>query len=183
MERRLEWAESRDRKSAAGFDKAHTLGNIMQGEPVKLYHHSAGRHLRDIDRQDSAMRQGCESLKMAELHRSKAAGIESALERSIFSDDEDAVERLRERITGLEAERDRITTYNKSARVAARTGGMADQSVLTEAERKDLASVARFCAYQIRPGGGFPAYKSSNLSGNINRLKKRLAGIEKAVVK
>jgi len=53
--------------------------------------------------------------KAAEM-RSKAANIEAAAARSIYSDDPDAVEQLEARLAELEAKRDRIKAYNKSVR-------------------------------------------------------------------
>lgn len=51
----------------------------------------------------SAMSASVESRQMAERHESKAAGIERALDRAIFSDDPDAVEQLEARIVEQEA--------------------------------------------------------------------------------
>jgi transposase len=107
--------------------------------------------------------------------RGRAANIEAAAERAIYSDDPDAPERLRERIAGMEAERDRIKAYNADCRAMAKVGAMGDRSILDQRRRDDLASIERHCPYQLRPGHALPAYATSNLSGNIGRLRERLA--------
>src|SRR3990167_6921193 len=113
LERRLDWAESRDAKSAAAFGRARTIADgIPLGQPILVGHHSE-RHARaDQARIEGGMARGVESMNMAKLHRSKAAGIQDQLDRSIYSDDEDAVGKIRERIAGLEAKRDRMKLVN-----------------------------------------------------------------------
>jgi hypothetical protein len=92
------------------------------------------------------------------------------------SDDPDAIEQLRARIDALEAERARLKAYNVSCRK-----GQPDDSLLTDKDRRDLESVRRYSAYQLSKGGGFPSYKFTNLGGNINRNKKRLEALERAI--
>ncbi len=98
---------------------------------------------------------------------------------AIYNDDLDAVERLRERIAELEAERERATDYNASARHAAKTGGVGDTRRLDKAQRANLVTIARHAPSQLRAGGGLPAYVTGNLGGNIGRLRKRLAALER----
>ncbi len=179
-ERLRGWAESRDAKSAARFAAVDAIADgIPFGQPILVGHHSERRARRDQDRIHNGMRAGLDHAHKAEDMRSRAANIEAAAERAIYSDDPDAVERLRERVAELEAERDRIRRFNDSARKAAKAGGVGDTSVLTERERADLLTLARIAAYQLRPGGAFPAYKLSNLAGNIGRLRERLEAIER----
>ena len=172
-ERRLQWAESRDRKAAAADGRFHSLADgIPFGQPILVGHHSEGRHRRDIARMDSALHAAADSSKMAEHHRSKAAGAQAQLDRSIYSDDPDAPERLAERIAELEAQRGRLRAYNASCR-----RGTPDLSLLDDKQRGDLMTVARVCSYQLGKHGEMPAYASTNLGGNIRRLRLRLAEI------
>jgi hypothetical protein len=48
---------------------------------------------------------------------------------------------------------------------------------LDDRQREEIATLARVCPYQVRAGGGFPAYATSNLSGNIGRYRKRLEAL------
>ena len=182
LEKRLEWAQSRDRKARAGFDRAHGIADMIPvGQPVLVGHHSEGRHRRDLKRIDSGMRQGVQSMDMAAHHRGKADGIATQLERSIFSDDVDAVERLQERIAGLEQERARMKAINKEIRKGKGWQARleAEGITLTEREGKQLVDVAKFQPYYCKEGlPVFPPYALQNLGGNINRLKKRLKELD-----
>ena len=63
LEKRLEWAEGRNRKANAAFDAAHrAVAGIPFGQPILVGHHSERRHRRDLARHDSAMSRGCEGL-------------------------------------------------------------------------------------------------------------------------
>ncbi len=173
VERREEWAESRDRKAQAGFDKASRIAEqIPLGQPILVGHHSEGRARRDQARIHAGMRQGVESADMADHHRTVAAGIEHQLATSIYSDDPDAIEALQARLAGLEAQRERIKAYNATCRK-----GTPDLALLDDDQRAGLAMALKFQAYACRDGA-FPTYALSNLSGNIKRQRDRLAQLE-----
>lgn len=182
-ERRVErlegWAEGRETKAHEEYTKARNIADgIPLGQPVLVGHHSEGRHRRDLARIDDAYRRTAEHAAKAKRHAEKARNIEAQLASSIYSDDADAIERLRERIEALEVERDRIKAYNASARKAAKTGETGDASLLDDKQRGDLLSIAKYSPYQLRAGGAFPAYALSNLSGNIKRNRNRLSELE-----
>ena len=179
-ERRREWAEGREQKSANDFNRARAATDgIPLGQPILIGHHSERHHRRAIERSDNAMRRAVESNKMAETHRQKAAGIEANLERSVFSDDEDAIEKLEERIAKREQERERNNAINRIVRAKPR-------AVLTESKIERLTSEAGVseataqklfepdCCGNI----GIPSYVNQNLSGNIRSDKLRLEQIK-----
>lgn len=181
VDRRDEWADKATQRSAAAFSAADRIAQAIPfGQPILVGHHSERHHRRDVARIEGGMRRGCEEQAKAQHHTEKAAGLAHQLATSIYSDDEDAVERLREKLAGLEAERDRIKAYNKSCRVAAKGGQpFGDLTLLDEGQRKDLLTTARVCPYQIGKGGSLPAYVLTNLGGNISRAKERLVDIER----
>lgn len=173
-ERLREWAAKRAAKSESAFNQAHQIADgIPMGQPILVGHHSEGRARRDQDRIYSNMSKGVESQRMAERMSEKADNIEKAAEHAIYSDDEDAVDRLKERIAGLEAERASIKAYNASCRKGAR-----DVDLLDKSQQENLVSIAKYASFQLGKNGEFPSYALSNLSGNINRQKKRLAELE-----
>jgi hypothetical protein len=171
------WADGRDEKASAAFGSARAIGDaIPMGQPILVGHHSERRHRRDIERIDSGMRRGVEHSEKASSMRSRADGIDSQLETSIYSDDPDAVEQLEARIAELEAERDRVKRYNASAR-----RGSPDPSILDDQQRETLTScIASWGDVQCK-NGVFPSYHLSNLSANINRNRKRLIGVKARV--
>lgn len=181
-ERLRGWAEAREAKQpalseAARGDEAAT--GIPFGQPILVGHHSERRHRRAIERMDSAMRASVENGRKAEAMRSRADSIEAQAANAIYSDDHDAADRLREKIAGLEAQREQIKRYNASCRKAAKAGESIGDLTLLDAELKaDILTTARACAYMLGKGGAFPAYKLTNLGATIRTAQKRLDDIE-----
>lgn len=176
MERRLDWAASRKRKAEARFaGVARIVDGIPFGQPILVGHHSEGHARRDQDRIHNGMSKGLESQAMAAHHVSVAGGIQHQLDTSIYRDDTDGAQRMRERLTNLEAERERIKAYNATARKAK--GNHGDLSLLTENEKRVLLSCIQFQPYACK-FGQFPAYHLANFSGNIARNRARLAELE-----
>ena len=178
MQRRQEWAGKREAKAAAGFAAAHDLiSAIPPGQPILVGHYSEKRHRRHLARFDSKLRGACESADMAKHHTSKAAGIADALDRSIFSDDHDALEQLRARIAEREAKAARFTLLRKATRKVAK-----DPAALLAALRahdvtpEEMSNVHACLAAGQDP---IPAYAAANVRGNIRRDRERLAELEK----
>lgn len=96
---------------------------------------------------------------------------ERAADRTIYSDDVDAVEQLRERIAELEGQRERRKVINREIRRGEGWEARLEPP-LTEAEREELLGAARFDGFR-----GYPPYAMSNLTGNISRQRKRLGSL------
>ena len=185
LQERQAWAEKRNAKSEQAFATAHNLvQDIPPGQPILVGHHSEKRHRRTIERSHAAMSKGVEHGRVADRHRTKAANIEWQLERSIYSDDPDAIERLQERITDLEAKRVRIKQINAFFhKHRLDLLAIPDDQIsaalapinLTPAEIRDLAMAVRFSQH----GKGYPPYHLRNLAGNIARQKKRLTALQR----
>jgi hypothetical protein len=122
---------------------------------------------RMIAREDRAYA----SLAKASSMTARADGIERAAAHAIYSDDDDAADRLRERIADLEAQRARIVAYNAACRKAGKCTAEA-LTLLDDKQRADMLSLARIG--MARANGTFPAYALSNLSGNLSQQRARL---------
>jgi len=179
LEKRREWAEGRRRKSESRLDNASVLaGQMPLGQPILVGHHSEKRHRAHIRKIDTNMSKGIEHQDMAATHESKADGIEHQLERSIFTDDGDATERLRERIADNEAKRDYMKRVNAAWRKAKKpepddTEGwervaelLGVEPVALKAERLDMAR-----GWANAP---YPPYSMTNLGARIRTDKKRI---------
>ena len=189
MERRQEWAAKRTAKANAAGQQALSMSDMMSGEPIKVGHHSEGRHRRDIDKMDRLMHTAAESTDMARKHRGVAGGIADQLESSIYRDDADELEQLEAKLSQQLAQRDRRKAINAwlrkhsgikrndpnlmNADVYAKAGeaikAVADALELSRDESVDLVSALRYNAHL-----GYPAYSLSNLSGNIGRTGRRI---------
>ena len=143
------WADKREEKAAAGFrygeqyrgDTAFWTqpGRIIERERVWAAHERAGRDQAKADSMSS-----------------RSAGIRDQLDRSIYSDDVDAIERLEERIAELSKRRDAMKAANTAYR---------------KAHRAALATMTPYRRDQAMPHQGF---ELTNLSADIRRNAKRL---------
>ena len=178
-ERRAErlrgWADKRQTKAAADLATANkyrgdTAFNTQPGHIPE--------RARLIARQDRAF----VSLDKAAAMDSKAAEIERQADNAIYSDDHDAVERLRERIGNLEAERERTKDVNKAIRKYGllRLVQADPPFVLAKEEARELVKLHELCPYHDVLKKGWPAYKLTNLGGNISRQRERLRFLEQA---
>lgn len=113
------------------------------------------------DRMNRADDRAFRSLDKADRMAVRAASIEAAAARAIYSDDEDAIPRLRDKIARLEAERDARKAANAEYR---------------KAHRAELAALTAYGRDNAVP---FPSYSITNATANIARLKGRLVALER----
>jgi len=93
--RRREWSGKAEARSAQAFGAAARIADgIPFGQPILVGHHSERRARKDAARIRSGMDRGCAESRLASHHESKAHGLEIQLERSIYSDDDNAIEAL-----------------------------------------------------------------------------------------
>lgn len=179
-ERRAEWAAKADARAEAAFGAAKSLADqIPFGQPILVGHHSQRKAERDADRIHNRMRRGVEAMDLAAHHRSTAAHIESALERSIFSDDRDAVEQLEARIAEREAECAHRVAVNKAwakltSDIGARIAALVEGGTIDADEALKIARLFQLCPWEKKP---WPSYALSNAHASIRRDRERLAQI------
>ena len=173
-ERLREWADKRDAKGAAAQAAAdRTADMIPFGQPILVGHHSEGRDRRVRQRMRNNQSKAYEHGNKADEFRRRADGIERAADNAVYSDDEDAAEKLEARIARREAERDGIKAFNTKVRAT----GELDLELLDAKRRANYLSIAAHSAHQLGKGGTFPGYVLSNLGATIRKDKKRLAAL------
>jgi hypothetical protein len=174
-----QWADGNaDKADAALADAEQRASVIPFGQPILVGHHSEGRDRRYREGIGRKMDQGVQLGRKADDQARRADEIERQARLAIYDDDPDACERLADKIAQLEDQRMRIKAYNASCRKANRTGNAPDASLLTEAQQRELLTLTRIG--HLGKGGTFPAYVAGNLTGNIGRLRKRLANLQAA---
>ena len=95
-DRLREWAAKREQKAAASFHHADQISERFAfGQPILVGHHSERGARRDQERMHNAMHAGVEHMNKAADMSSRAAGIERQLDEAIYSDDDNAIDRLR----------------------------------------------------------------------------------------
>lgn len=157
-------ADKAHAESTAAYQRSKAVADrIPMGQPVLVGHHSEGRHRRDLARIDSAMRRSVDKGNEA----ARLAGAAEAAERNtaVSSDDPEALTKLRDKLAGMEAEREQIKRENRLARKG-------DEAVLAK-----LTHALRHTPYHD-PRRGHPSYVLKNLGGNIRRVKQRIAELE-----
>ena len=171
-ERLRAWADKREQKSRAAFAGVRQIADgIPMGQPILIGHHSEKRHRKDIDRMDRGMRRGIESQEMARDMTSRAGNIEDAVDRAIYRDDPDAIERLTAKLAELEGRRARYKAEN----AAYRKGDTAFAACLgidlahASALREKIEAGYSWCRQP------HPSYSLQNLGGTITKERKRLA--------
>ncbi len=187
LAKREEWADKAGQRAAQRFDAARRLADgIPLGQPILVGHHSEKRHRRDLARIDGNMAKGCEEQQLAQHHAGKADGLAQQLERSIYSDDPDAVEQLRAKVAGLEQRRELCKAVNAAWRKAGRPAADASEAWAGIAAALGLESDAKILregrlnmAHDFMPRGPFPGYVTQNLGGEIRRAEQRIAEIGK----
>lgn len=162
-ERLRGYADGNAAKSDAAHQAEHAIGDgIPLGQPILIGHHSQRRAERDIARMRSLASKSFELADRAAEQRSRADEIERQAEHAIYSDDPDAVERLEQKIAGLEAERERRKRANADYRAQHR----AELKTMTPYERSQAVP--------------FPSYSITNIGGQISAARKRLEQLRHA---
>lgn len=172
LEKREEWAAKASERCTAEFETARQITeHIPFGQPILVGHHSEAGHRRAIERSAGHMDKGCEAYNLAKYHESKARGLQDQLERTIFSDDEDAVERIEAKI----AEREALQERYKNANKVIRSKMTADEKV---AELVKLGFEEESARERVEKNAQIPAYAMTNNNSEIRRLKQRLVSIK-----
>jgi hypothetical protein len=164
-------ATAKRAEASAANERAREIGNRTMGEPIKVGHHSEGRHRRDIGRMDVAMDRFLTATREAEALEAKAASVE-ARDR-IESDEPDAIVLLRAKLAEAEAHHASV-----KAKVAAVRKGL--KGATTEEDRARAYLHAGFAPREIGAHlsmGGVPSYLVTNAGANVRRIRERIAEV------
>ena len=155
-------------ESDAAYNKAKRIGDMIPlGQPILVGHHSEGRHRADIKRIRSGYSKAFEASEKAKHYERKANNEQDS--SVISSDDPEAVIKLKAKIAGEEAAHKKMVDANRLIRKGDNAGLVAllGQTMADEAMKPDFCGRIGFAAYQL-----------SNSSGNLKRMKERLAVLE-----
>jgi hypothetical protein len=146
---------------------------IPMGQPILVGHHSEKRDRRFRRRMWDVMGKSVAASDKAEYYEQKAAAIET--NRSIFSDDPDAIGKLKEKIAEAIARQDFMKAGNKIVK----------SKKLTIEQKTDRLKAAGHCTLILQPDFcgrvGYADYELTNNNANIRRMKQRLEELQKAL--
>jgi Domain of unknown function (DUF3560) len=178
-ERRLDNAHRQGLKnrklSKSFYDRSTTMARcIPMGQPILVGHHSEKRDRRFRRRLWDVMGKSVAASDKAEYYEQKAEAIET--NQSIFSDDPDAIEKLKEKIAAAVDRQNFMKAGNKIVKSKKLT---IEQKIeqLKAAGHSTMILQPDFCGRV-----GYADYELTNNNANIRRMKQRLEQLEKALV-
>lgn len=171
LEKRAEWSEKAERRAEQRNEASHrAVDGIPFGQPILIGHHSEKRHRAALHRAQTNATKAYEERQLAEHHRSKADGLEMQLDRTVFSDDPDAIEQLQAKVAALRAENDRDKAMNAHYR---KHKTMKGHGTLSD-ERAAKLDADILATWDKRP---VPQYRFSNRSATIRKAEERIKWI------
>ena len=170
-ERLREWAAKREARATAQLNShpeiRHDWAFVTQPG-----------HIPFRARMNAADDRAHENLHKAGAMRGRAAGLADQLDRSIFSDDPDALEALRARIAEEEAKADKYAAINKAWRKSkGDVAALVASGLVSEKLAQTITETMRLCPYLDRP------MDTTNLRANVRRLRERITDIERRQAK
>jgi Domain of unknown function (DUF3560) len=177
-ERRLDNAHRQGLKnrklSKSFYDRSTTMARcIPMGQPILVGHHSEQRDRRFRKRMWNIMGKSVAANDKAKYYEEKAEAIES--NRAIFSDDPDAIEKLKEKIAAAVDRQNFMKAGNKIVK----------SKKLTIEQKIEQLKAAGHSAMILQPDFcgrvGYADYELTNNNANIRRMKQRLEQLEKAL--
>ena len=172
IERQKARAERLHRVAESRHARAREIGShIPMGQPILLNHHSEKRHRADIRRIDANMRASIEAAEGAKVAERRARSAER--NRSISSDDPEAVRRLKEKLVELERTQERMKAGNKALRA-----GKSDADI-AKAAGVPVEKVYKLREKDFAGRVGFPDFAIKNNSAEIRRVKQRIEELQK----
>ena len=176
IDRYNELARKAETKSIEAFEHSNSIVKcIPMGQPILVGHHSEKRHRRDLDKSWNAMGKSVQESEKAEYYRKKAEAAEN--NNAIYTEDEDSVERLEEKIARLEKLQQAMKDRNKIVR----------DKKLTEEEK--IAKLIETGMTEKAAQGlivpdvcndiGYAACYLTNNSATIRNAKKRLERVKR----
>lgn len=168
IERLREKADKMRSESVDAFRDARKIqDSIPLGQPILIGHYSEKRSRRDRDRIDANIKKSIEKQEQAEYYDEKLAAAKN--NTAISSDNPQAVELLKEKISKLKARQQRYKDMNKYYRKRKTMVGFEDLS--DEKAEEINKRIDEDYSFNKKPA---PSYILSNLNAMIKSAEKRL---------
>jgi len=175
-ERYRELSRKASQQSTDAYSYSHSLvENIPAGQPILVGHYSEKGHRSLLDRSWNALGRSVKLEEKAEYFERKAEAAEN--NSSIYLGDDDAVDRLQEKVESLEKAQGMMKAANKIIR-SKKIKDIAKVEQLqalgfSEEKAIELTKPDRYNEY------GFPSYMLTNNSARIRDAKTRLERAKK----
>lgn len=178
LERYNRLASKFSKESDSRYQRFKSLLSVIpMGQPILVGHHSEKGHRSLLNKADNNMRMSVEADKKAEYYADRAETVEN--NHAISSDDPNALERLQEKLEGLQRNQELMKKCNKILK--SKKTDAEKVTMLMEFGLKESTAIEILKPVYGRVG--IPSYKLTNNNANINTVKQRIAklqNIEKA---
>lgn len=170
-ERYREYAENAVKRATAAFNASNdAVANIPLGQPILVGHHSEKAHRRALERSNGAMMRSVHESEKAAYYRQKAEAAEN--NDNIYLGDDDAIERLKEKIAELTTLQEQMKGANKIIRAKALSDIEKIEALVHLGISRPKAN--KMVGAQII----FPGYALTNNNAKISAARKQLAKAE-----
>lgn len=171
-----ELARKAERESQNAYNASNSaVEHIPMGQPILVGHHSERSHRAALERSHNAMHRSIVLDEKAEYYRRKAEAAEN--NDAIYAEDDNAVERLQEKIAGLEKLQQQMKDANKIFRSKKLTG---DQKITELAKLGiDEGHARKMLAGDFIGRIGYADYQLQNNNAVIRNAKQRLEQVKK----
>jgi hypothetical protein len=178
-EKRIERLQVRVKKhrteGESRLNQARKMASVIPfGQPILVGHHSEKGDRRFRDKIHNNYGKGFSSLKYADSLEERIKTAES--NKAIFSDDPEAITKLKEKIASLEKNQQLMKDANKVIKSKKSEAEKVEELVKLGFKESQAIELLQpdFCG-RI----GFASYSLTNNNANINTAKKRLEFLEK----
>jgi hypothetical protein len=173
--RRVENAESRAAKNEVEGDQLYNKANQMAsaipfGQPILVGHHSEKSDRRYRDKIHTTYGKAFEKMDKAKYYENKAETIKN--NDAIFSDDPDALEKLRQKVQGLQQSQEFMKKSNAFIKKKDKEGFLK----MVHATPKMWEELT---TPNVMGRIGFASYSLANNNANIKRVQQRILRLER----
>lgn len=162
--------KAREQSQQAYKQSSEMVKHIPPGQPILVGHHSESRHRRTLDRSWNKLGESVKLDEKAEEYERRAEA--AANNDAIYTEDEDAEERLRQRIIALEKLQETMKAANKIIRSKKWTEDEKLKRLIEAGMTEDGAREAMIPdCFGIR---GFASFELTNNGAKIRKAKERL---------
>lgn len=170
VERYLNLAEKASKRASAAFERSNkAVDGIPLGQPILTDHYSANGHRKCIEKSNKAMAVGVRESDKAEYFRQKAES--AARNTNIYLGDEDAIERLKEKVAKLTKLQEKMKATNKIVR---------SKNMNENDKVKELIIIGIPISKAIRIVRNFETFPAFALTNNNAKIKAAKMQLEKA---
>ncbi len=151
---------------------AKRQGELLNGQPVLIGHHSERKHRALIERMATNSRKASEAYEQGKELERRAESAEN--NKAVFSDDPEAVAKLRPQIEAMEKRQSMMKEANKIIRSKPKNQPTPDKmKALAGLGLHDEVAERLFSGDDLGRIG-FISYELTNNNSNIRRLKERV---------